>query len=83
MMLSSVDLPQPDGPSRATNSSGSTARSTWLSATTSRPRRSRVGLRHALDDDAHPSAAARRKRWILPVVVLGSSATKSIQRGDL
>src|SRR6266851_5543390 len=40
MMLSSVDLPQPDGPSRATNSSGSTAKSTWLSATTSRPRRS-------------------------------------------
>src|SRR5690349_18735978 len=40
MMLSSVDLPQPEGPRRATNSCGSTAKSTWPRATTSRPRRS-------------------------------------------
>src|SRR5260370_36203717 len=40
MMLSRVDLPQPEGPSRATNSRDSTAKSTWWSATTSRPRRS-------------------------------------------
>src|SRR5260370_7286030 len=40
MMLSRVDLPQPDGPSSATNSRDSTAKSTWPSATTSRPRRS-------------------------------------------
>ena len=41
MMFRSVDLPQPDGPRMATNSSGSTVRLTSWSAGTSRPTRSR------------------------------------------
>jgi len=82
MMLSSVDLPQPDGPNSATNSCDSTARSTWLSATTSRPRRST----NVLDTRSTTTRIYRWRsanRWSLPVAVLGSSATKSIQRGDL
>src|SRR4029453_8092903 len=48
----------------------------------------RVRLRDAVDDDPHrlvspPSAARRRKRWILPVAVLGRSATNSIGPGVL
>src|SRR5262245_65508324 len=35
---SSVDLPQPDGPSKATNSRLATSSETWSSASTSRPR---------------------------------------------
>ena len=46
-MLSSVDLPQPDGPSRATNSSGSTVRLTSSSAGTAWPRAIAIRLRHA------------------------------------
>src|SRR5678816_3440331 len=44
MMLSRVDLPQPEGPRRATNSCVSTAKSTWPRATTSRPPRPRKVL---------------------------------------
>jgi hypothetical protein len=82
MMLSKVDLPQPEGPSRATNSSASTAKSTWLSATTSRPRRS-ANVLETRSTTTRIYRCRSANRWVLPVVVLGSSATKSIQRGDL
>src|SRR5256886_1694247 len=44
-----------------------------------------VRLRDPLDDDTHAAHAPsrRRKRWILPVAVLGSSATNSIVWGTL
>ena len=44
-----------------------------------------VRLRDPLGDDTHAAQAPsrRRKRWILPVAVLGSSATNSIVWGTL
>ena len=42
MMLRSVDLPQPDGPITATNSPGSTVKSTPRSARTGAPSDSNV-----------------------------------------
>ena len=82
MMLSRVDLPQPEGPSRATNSRAP-PRSTTGERRHAAARASRYVLETRSTTTRTRVAGAQRNRWILPVAVFGSSATKSTQRGDL
>ena len=80
-MLSSVDLPQPDGPTTATISWASTVNVTPASASTAWPRAIAVGVADVPDEDPH--GRRRRKRWTLPVAVRGRSATNSTAPGTL
>ena len=76
MMFSSVDSPQPDGPEDGDELLGpDVVKLTSWSAGTSRPTPIAIRLRDPVDDDPHAGHSRRRKRWILPVEVLGRSAT--------
>jgi len=78
--LSSVDLPQPEGPSRDDELPRAHAEAHVAERVHGMALMIDVGLRHPIDDDAHQR---RRKRWIFPVAVFGRSSTTSMRSGIL
>ena len=79
---SSVDLPQPDGPSTATTEPAGTSRSTWSTATVA-PKRTVRSLRPSVRPGRWPSQKApidpTRRRWTanITAAVVAASTTEA------